>query len=507
MRVITFAAALIAVYIWKRGRGNDAAGWPSHVSLVALALACLLVLWAEQVVSGWATFWHRDIFEWLPLGACAAGGVLGYILADQQIAYMPANDGSSALDRFSLRAKCLTANLALAALVLVAVVPPRTWGEVFARVQGVKAGVVELTLAAAQGASLTRDIRNAAPPRPVDASHGSGITERTGFIPVRLGIMQSYTYPPRLAPSSGQAGVFETPDSYILSSPGDPSPTDPLRVVRQVQRDRAMAWKTETMRTHLADGTPVPLQESPTTPPLWMKGLGGTQEEFLSRVAPHIECLSEFVKQTKTRRLLEYQNYHIVENLFAIAHLWSAAEKYFALDQTGVADAPAAELQANLASLDPSRGGAAAQRPGFQDVPKNSSINAALSTRMMLLAQQFREFGEWADKFLSVWNARPDMTSANATATREASAARCSNQEAPALSLQRFASELSSKNDADLRSGWFSPYVTVFVAQTLSAMGDHASAIELLVQWISDLDDIEDHAREAGSTHHQFIAD
>jgi hypothetical protein len=49
--------------------------------------------------------------------------------------------------------------------------------------------------------------------------------------------------------------------------------------------------------------------------------------------------------------------------------------------------------------------------------------------------------------------------------------------------------KLSLDEDLVASSG-FTPYVTIFAAQALSALDDHAAAIELLINWLDDLDEI-----------------
>ena len=473
MRVIVLAAGLALAYLWRRQRRDPTL---TQVSFVLFAFSCVLVLWAQYVVSEWAMFWGRPVIDWIPIDAFAVGATLGCVLADQHLVKeeprRSESDESGSEDfegRPLLSAGALPVSISLSILLIAGLAPSQSWIGILERVQGVKAAGVEVSLAASQGTDLARDIRSAAPPRPVDASFGPVVTERTGFVPVRLGMMRAYTFPAKLEGHS-QSTPFSDSDLYILSIPADvleiaanqidPSP----RTVRQISRDRAIAWKLE--RADQAN-------TSPPTPPSWMKNLGNAQQEFLSLLAPHIDCLSDFVKQTNNRRLLEYQNYGIVADLFSLAHYWSQEEMNFLIAR--------------------------------QDNTQNTTthINSLLQQQITSIGKKFESFGTFSQQFLRVWGSE--------SASGRDGEASCFRQHIAANEIKRFATRFRRTN---LESGWFTPYLSVFVAQALSAMGDHASAINLLVQWMSDLDKVVEHAQRnsgknpsLGDQSHRKLAD
>lgn len=501
-RVVVFTIALIVAYLLTRRTSPNSARARLLVATLSGLLLVIVVTWFVRIVQLWGGGWRDGVLASLPIDALAVGLVVGYLIADgARLASRPDEDKalakeaqaeSSTAGRFLAFFLGLSPGIAMAVLVMAALVEPQVWKGVVDRLQDVKAGSVQFTLAASRSVDLSQDIRRVAPPRAAEQDPGNGMSERIGFIPVRLQIVQAYTLPPSLDRDGTSTperlftpdGVFTAddfrelartdPDRIILAKPPKPEEQDIAGIMRQHERDRALSARMAATR-NAAGGSGS----------IWMPNLAQAQEAVLSSFAPHVRCLSAFVTLTQNRRLLEYQNFQIVQDIFILARLWTGAE---ALANNG-------KLQGQSWPFQEPKVQKGNSSPTFSDLDlldaaKVIGDDPTASTRLIAehlwnLADHFDKFAAWADAFLVRWNdLKPEKD-----ASKLAELCRSEGPKKAGDRLRVEAKKIADEGIAKtLDQNGYSPYLSIVAAEGLSAIGDHASAVELLVQWLIAVD-------------------
>ncbi len=327
-----------------------------------------------------------------------------------------------------------------------------------------------------------------------------------------------------------------------VQSPQDKASQNALPPPRDIARDRALL-----LHLHLgAEATDTRRR----SPPERMKAmvtelsrLAKAQEQFLARLAPHVACIREVVEETSDRRLLEYQTARVVEELYLVTRLWSSLERAHtrrhlkglrphqagADATTNQAHDDAAkeirkaedELRTHANRLSHRLGSFAwwadetilvwrAGRPGSEGVPSEPAPRGD-----SMIGQPHRRNREWAalrkpttaggaagqtaDALPATGGGspyRPDWLLEDRPRLRPASK-HCDFRQETVRAAENYllhnlpaAADAGAATRSDLGQGGFTPYLTIFVAQALSAMGDHTAALRMLVAWQDDLKEL-----------------
>ena len=459
MRLILLSLGLVVGYVLCRAfavRSRGAVSSPAAMAAaLCIALCAALLMGAIEEAVAWAVFWRRDWFERFPLDATLVGLLAGAILADNRSSPSPARPPSPLPGAVQGRATGGTAGpaaaiptillaVALGVLLLLAAVPRTAWSSLVSRTQAVSASATgfSVSFSPAEARSIGQAIRAVARPLTPTQQHSDDV----GFITSRLQVMESLVSPPDYRRLSGDvlsaADMFQTLHAtrVILSGP---DLAGPVKVgVSQshfIARDRATFWMLHDR-----------------SDPDFASGLGkevaafaSGQEMFLIALRRHVACLKQRVDATGDKRILEYRNFPLVEHITAIARSLMRLE-----------------FDTTLRSID----------PGHPGLPAGvvADLVASLNQEVTALEVALQEF---AGKTLAVARLR----AADPT-TRGAAAAACADAQ---VSLP------------DLASLWrdgkrgFAPYVPIFAAYLMSAIGDHAAATKLLADWIEQLNALE----------------
>lgn len=542
--VLAVALGIWLAYSWRIGGRGGPGAQPSSTpapprglyAAVALAFAAaalleyLPVYWA--VKDGTLDIARQNLADLLPLHAFLIGGLVGFLFADQTLADERAaaqaagRGGDGEAKQGVLRTAI--ANAGIAVLVLAAVIPPSALMRLMNRLQIFEAGGVKLAFAGGGGSNLAEAIRTASPPR--SQWTGGSPSGKGGFVPIRLDTMVELTHPPSVVSGDPRAGVFRNAVGYISAELGPAPPVLPDRdasgYTRRVQRDRALLWEMEAAAAEPGAEPPAAVQGR-------LRDLGRAQEVFLAMFAQHVGCLAGFIEATRDRRLVDYRNVHLVQELFVLAHTWSKYEKRIALEgifapgaarrappaavagrfpQAVAAGALSARNTPGKAGTRAGSGAAAtvaaaaaaasvAQAAGSDAPPQaavaGGDVSEQLGVGLRSLHGPLSSFNTWIEHVMGSWSAAASAT----LQEREASAA-CGKGKTALPALEGSLARLS-RDDALLASGGFTPYVPIFVAQALSALDDHGAAVELLVDWLDDLDEVEAAARRHGQTGHE----
>jgi hypothetical protein len=482
------------------------------VVLAAVAGTCLAYLpflWTTR--SEVLLFAHRNFADMVPVHSFLVGSLAGYLLADQvvRLAQSPARRGgkeAAAPIGPGLLGTAI-ANGGVAVLMLAAIIPSSSFMPILGRLQNFEWGGVKLSFAGGNAGILADAIRTASPPRSIWA--GNTQSSQDGFVPIRLETMIELTHPPLIEKPGENRGVFHSPSLYILAEPDKAATTSPEERntvrTRRVQRDRAMLWQ---LARGAGDGQiPQGLEGR-------LQELGRTQESFLALFSGHVGCLGGFIDMTRDRRLVDYRTFHVVQELFVLAHQWSKAEKRFALEAirgpardrgtppglqtptaTRVALPPREDRSRRYAGGSPA--GTNAQ-PGGATATEGGGAAFDLKDRLEQLNKPVDKFAKWVRDVSQQWSAagtspRKDRDTVD----------RCENAYNTTIPsgdlfgsfLNRLAhTSRTASRDMDMRASGFTPYIAIYVAQALSALEDHGAAIELLVDWLEDLEEIETEA-------------
>jgi hypothetical protein len=325
--------------------------------------------------------------------------------------------------------------------------------------------------------------------------------------------MVELTHPPQVVWGNPQDDVFKNSAGFISAELGPTPATFPDQnrygFTRRVQRDRALLWEIEK-----ADSN----REPPEAVRSRLLALGRAQKGFLALLAPHVSCLAEFVEATKDRRFVDYRTVNLVQDLFVIAHTWSKYEKRVTLESMGArgtgAVASAASMGGRTAAAATMSAGADSPRAAASSQARDELVQAALaglgaasgtpatiegagpSTQLgellRRLSGRLARFSRWSQDVMGVW------AGAASTSQQERAASATCEKSHNALSNVAAAFGELSRDERLLSTSGFTPYVTIFVAQILSALDDHGAAVELLVDWLDDLDEIEAATEGAG---------
>lgn len=438
-------------------------------------------------------------------------------------------------------ARTTVTSLGLLILALLGLAPPHFWGQIFERLEGFKAAGLELNFGTAAGQDVAQSISASA--TVPDISGRTKPEDRHGFVRQRLDRMRSLTHPYE-ATESGQA-LLDTNATALLYAQA----TDVLRptrthreqdagqiyeMPRDVLRDRALllhlhlgAAATDTRVHHTR------IREAERRSPGLISDLNGVasaQGELLARFAPHVACVAEVISETNDRRLLEYQTLGVVEDLYHVARLWSSLEKVHTFRHLTGAVLPVAvardidtaedELREHAKRLssrlrkftrwaDGTIGAWRAARSvsEFKPLPPSPGVLAIAANdqtgRPVLQAVgPSRALGTLDDAtggneehFSATGGGPPgERPSASPRHPKAPQSKHCdfgpTNVAAPERYIVRALLPPEPGGQSELEKGSFTPYLTIFVAQALSAMGDHRAALRLLVTWQNDLRDL-----------------
>jgi hypothetical protein len=431
--------------------------------------------------------------------------------------------GADWLTRVSDSLQGAVTTLGLLLLFLLGTAPPQFWAQLFERLEGIEAGGVEVRLGTAAGQGVAQSIIAS-----TTAPEVLGRTRREehhGFIPHRLERMQSLTHPPAVTQvrdaTLGQNAtglLFAKPVTLSTRSAAAGAGMSPA--VRDLQRDRAMLLHLHRGARATDTRAQAAVSAAGDDPVGFFKVLGKAQEGVLARLAPHVACVHEVISETSDRRLLEYQTARVVEELYRLARMWSSLE--------------AAHLHRHLQTFDQ------APRSAGQGAAERNALRAAreeLNRQAHRFSIALYDFTYWADTVIYIWrSARPALpegarsTSTAPSLTARAGAAdasagapttapsaqgggegavatwwhrpawlapdvvrtrpvsrHCSFERRDIMEIENY---VKSLGDDDFKNHAFTPYLAVFVAQALSAMGDTTAALRLILNWQSDLENL-----------------
>jgi hypothetical protein len=263
-----------------------------------------------------------------------------------------------------------------------------------------------------------------------------------------------------------------------------------------------------------------------------LQSLGGMQERVLARLADHVACVNEVITETHDRRLTEYRTARVVEELYMFARIWQSLERSHVMARLGVGhavgDAARAaafqelQVRANLLSqrikeftwwadntIEALRAGRSertatigtgatppGREPGRREPPLPHATIVVSAGGVPVLALPEGVPGQPAARgpsppyrALDVRKDTPSSTHCDFRTTKVEAIEDVVNP-VPVGRVRR----LSVSGEDDLRRAdamfaeyGFTPYLVTFVAQALSAMGDHNAALRLLVGWQQDL--------------------
>jgi hypothetical protein len=458
LKLLVCGICLIMAYLWRSQRKNDSLIEPTIFSFILFSISTVLIVAALRESIWWVYFWSNDPFQFIPFDAAAIGVILGIIFSDivnnQNITDINADspDKSNSLESIKNKiwdlGKGIAIGLPLSLFALAAITPGSFWFQLMSRVQEVKAGSVALSLRVPLARDAATSVRTAAPPRDI---LGNQFLTEVGFVPQRMSQLQALTYP--AASNRSSSGRFtldpftlESATELILSAPA--SSNEVLREVRNshlIERDRAMMYlismpQSDSVREELTR---------------YLEEFAKQQQEMLVFLRQHVTCLSTVVDMTRDRRLIDYANFPNVEKIVSAIHImaraWSGVEKIYTMSR---------QFEGN--------------------VRVNSPISQ-IRTQQDSIVSSLNSFNGWAIDYIPArtFHIRADIS-------REIIAVACPvHTRSPAIF-------------PDLRAG-FSPYLTLFAAHLLSAIGDHISAVRLLADWLIDDEEISAADRQAGS--------
>lgn len=491
-RIVVFTWALVLAYWLARHAPFHSLVLRRFLAVVAGLMLLVIASWLAGIAAVWGSGWRSGLLTDFPLDAITVGLALGYMIGDsarpQAVAESGAEKSESLVERVFAFFRGLAPAVGLAVLVIAALVDPSTWKSAAERLQGVKAGSIEFTLAAVRSVDLSQDIRRAAAPRGTETAGSSGGIERIGFVPVRLSMLQAYTLPPKLESKPKRrtlrSGSPEDLDALILASTQDATDDQNSSHVRQIERDRAIASKFAPSQSWFIQASASPADDE-------ARLIAEQQETLLAGLAPHVRCLTAFVTLTQNRRLIEYQNFKIVRDLFILAHLWSKAEQLSVLNELQPLTAPInvpestdAALEAAIAKAGAAYGRLAmnsAQTTGVAATPGIAAPDETVVALLQDLAYRVQDFDKWASSFLLSWH----QMSSDPKLSKLVNLCSSPVDGIAGSRLREQARDIAQQGLANtLKGNGYTPYLSIVAAEGLSAMGDHASAIELLVQWL-----------------------
>jgi hypothetical protein len=463
IRALLFALAFIAAYSWRAAtrtrRSNQHLGVDGPLFFV---LGVALILLSIQEGISWASFERVSWLRRVPLDAVACGVVLGMVMGDVtrpvgRAGMGPLAAASSASDQkqeswFSGLAhavKGLAIGLPMATLVVMALVPPSTWSLLLERVEKVQAGNFSLSLISQQSAG--RVVLSAASPQTSGRNEASAI----GFVDSRLGQLQDLTYPAGFAETNSRRfldpQVLDNVTHARLLIRRQGTIRDPFRFMEAgkyslsvnptshaIQRDIAFVRMTSDGGRDSAER----LEQ--------LRKFGIEQQRVLIQLRPFVACLSAVVETTGDRNVVDFANFPnleaIVSRVLSLATAW-----------------------ANLERVQHATLGAATPRALVADTERSrlETLVGVVDQHQAALLTSTHAFAGWAQKTLH---------SGRAIRPNENDALRQSAACAPAP----FFPSPPRPEGGDLPA----PYVALFAAHLLSAIGYHQLAVSTLVDWL-----------------------
>jgi hypothetical protein len=467
MRLILLFVALVTVYVLARrdARADGPLRLRSETAFLLAAVAALGLLLALQFLIDQGPLVPvrglYDLLQFLRLfdiDALVAGGVIGYLLAEQQTgaedavrtaaADAPAGgDGHGVVERATGVIRSAAGGALMVALVLVAAVPPAVWPDLLRRVQSVNAAGVQLSLGSGD-ARLAEDISRAVQPNDVVDRNDRDSSQR-GFASQRLERLASLTYPP-----DARGATLATDPSRLLFSGRQARAGWGASRSRHIERDRAYILMIAAGGEAEYDRRP-PDRITALVPSI--QAIGQTQERMLGLLGPEIECLGAYVSLTGDRRLIQFEAHDVLRHLVAFSRSWMRLERR------------AIEARLGAAPVTPhlTREGQAAWHAGGAFARSLSAFIGYLADATYdYRGQGYGDRDESRACWVDMLGRLPAMLARLAPEPRD---------DAP---------QRDPLDPDTLPDHGFTPYLTLAAAQALSSVGDHVAAVRLLLDWL-----------------------
>lgn len=547
-RILLLGLGFLIGYNGRNWLRNSGAGVLSPLTTAAallVGLAVVFLAWTLGEVLAWAVFWGRNPLLLLSLDALLIGVAVGVVFADQQPAVEQRSKRQAgvptrapgaaakrqgapqrfaeALQSMSEAWKNLGSGLTIVALLVLAVAQPSYWEHAFHRLKNIEVGGFGIELGPAAGQGVTETIQASAPPEPIGQQRER---DRHGFTQPRLDRLQTLTHPPdvpfrpdgvreRLASNpSGFLGIASVKrlgsgDGGAEEARSGGGGRDPPRALtNSVLSDRALLMHllsgADAVDTSKAGADTAPSARSvDSRDRLW--DLAATQERVLSLLAPHVACVREYVALTHDRRLLEYETLGVVEHLYRFTRIWSSLERKMALRHLRAEQSPEGAFEGSFEEAYGELKRQADALTGKLNMFGNQTrhrINAWNVGRETpppaaepLRAPVSQGVGDSGHRFAGI------STVAMAAAGRDQptqppGAGSCSEGTATLAEFVTGRGGTAGNVSRLFEKGGFTPYLTIFMAQILSAMEDHPAALRLLIEWQSDLEELRRAAAE-----------
>ena len=476
MRLTLLSLGLLAGYfiglaVMLRDRRQPSG--PGRLALaLVLGLAATLAVGAMLETTSWYMLWRKDWFEILPLDAAVAGLAVGLVLAEQRAGGVPGaaaghlpsaarpgegsrGDGAGLLPvppaaegEKAGRLPTFLLGAALGVLLLFGALPRSLWADLLSRTQSLSASPtsgVSVSFGQAETRNIGRAIQDIA--RPLRLMREDQDSD-AGFAESRLDALEALAgglnVPPDRSGFVGSGDIFADPVNTGIVLSRDADIMAPLRLgVSQshyIARDRAIFWR----QRDAADPGYAPQLQSQ------IRTFATGQEMFLVALRQHVACIGFIVRRTEDQRLLEYQNIDLISRFVAVANA--------------------------LMELEFERTRRLVMGPGY-----GGSIGPHATQDLL------EHLGRSTDSLQDGLNAFVRMTPAILGRSRnfrpqDPVFKDCSR---PAVALP------------DLASTWIeqrhmvAPYVQIFAAYLLSAVGDNIAAVRLLAVWLDQLNQLE----------------
>jgi hypothetical protein len=435
----------------------------STTALLLMALALMLLVGTISESTALAVYWRRSAIDILQIDAAVAGFTIGFILGDHGRLRTTALGG-------------LALGLSLIGMTIVAAVPPGSWERLAASVQSLgfseKGFQVSFAPGGGSGGTLGRVIRAAAPPTTLQT--GNGRQDLIGFPDARIDQLRALTFPSMAAESRRAELDPKAYDSFARDMVFRPAPSANDRSlqasVHLIDRDRATLWL-------LRDSTEPEFEK---TLPRLLTGFAASQEGLLRSLAADVDCLTAVVGRSGDRRLVQFRNFEIVEHIYIIAQNWMFVERE-RTRQTLLGMRPTQRFVEIVSTTTPT------PQSGPQLFRTRDATDDALVTineRLDLLSAKLVTFREWAVEFVKLRGSRPERDLADVQKA-------CAPD--PAADPSARNNRPIADPTAAIQGGasLYAPYMSIFAAHLLAAIGDHTAAIFLLRDWLTGLGDLE----------------
>ncbi|MBB5691841.1 hypothetical protein GXW77_20015 [Roseomonas alkaliterrae] len=407
------------------------------------------------------------------LGGC----VIGYILAEQQtsaerVAWpysqtSPENFGhliSSSIAGLRTGAR----SVAFAVLIIVAALPPSVWSSAMFRLQGLKAGGVEVTLAPASGRRGGEIEEGRAPPNSAQIGGPENILLR-GFSDPRIQRLQQYTYSPTISiEGTRRAMRWEAPARNLHYEAQYTIGCNSNEVVH-IQRDRAyMALLHMGENARFDTSPPRKLSQNPLGQ---FASVGRSQEYLLSIMRPAVKCFEDYISRTRDRRMVQIDSYAVVRSIVLLSRSWMNLESKIIEESMN---------QPRSVLID------------HRIIDSISDHLDRVVERGMGLADGIDRLQEELGNVVYAWDG--DYRSTACWIETGARLRVMFSQMRPhRIESQYNNNGINNHNkmvfeylsSMGFLEGGFSPYLSVFAAIALSGVGDHEASIHLLLEWLN----------------------